>query len=385
MTLRKNQAELKHFVRRATEIIGEPSRPLNLESTMSSWLVRQARRVAVFGLDDEPSVRVFHRGLDGNAVIYGLEQFELKMDAEPVTLLRFINPFSEGCGGPLDEVWAVAERRYQRLYRLLRRATQERHQKLAPIMRVEDRQRLWDNTIGFLQRGEEALERFGVPLKRGVLLMGEPGNGKTMAARWLYTQCVRSGLTWRTVKTEQYEMARCHGEASGLFQLDEPGIILFDDFDRGMRDRDDFGSSPDHATFLSELDGVELRSGVVYLFTTNAKLKDLDPAFRRPGRIDQIIRFPRPDGGLRRRLIVELWPAELVAGIPVEEIVQTTDGLTFAEVEEIKKLLVLRYLDEQRWDWPWAWNQFQQRSDEPAAQRPMGFAINGHGNGRKRF
>ena len=245
-----------------------------------------------------------------------------------------------------------------------------------------EQERLWNNTLGFLERGEEALERFGVTLKRCVLLTGQPGNGKTMAARWLLSQANKLGYAWRTVRAEEYEMARHHGSAHGMFELDRPGIILFDDLDSALRDREDVGESPDHATFLSELDGLEVRRGVVYLFTSNAKVKDIDPAFRRPGRIDQIIHFPRPDAALRRRLIEELWPREIVENIPVEEIVEKTEGQCFAEVEEIKKLLVMRFLDKRTWDWPWAWESFQNRMEETVPRRPLGFirtpGKNGH-------
>ena len=82
-----------------------------------------------------------------------------------------------------------------------------------------------------LQRSEMALERFGVATRRGVLLLGDPGNGKTMACRWLFSQCCRSGLEWSNVTAAMYEDARAEREVPGLFRLDGPGIILFDDFE----------------------------------------------------------------------------------------------------------------------------------------------------------
>jgi hypothetical protein len=118
------------------------------------------------------------------------------------------------------------------------------------------------------------------------------------------------------------------------------------------------------------------------LFTSNAKVKDIDPAFRRPGRIDQIIHFPRPDAPLRRRLIEEHWPKEIVENIPVAEVVENTEGKCFAEVEELKKLLVMRFLDTRAWDWPWAWESFEHRMEESEPRRPIGFtrgpSKNGH-------
>ena len=98
---------------------------------------------------------------------------------------------------------------------------------------------------------------------------------------------------------------------SRLFDLDRPGIVLFDDLDHALRNRDDAMATLEQARFLSELDGVRLRQGIVYLFTTNAGIDDLDPAFRRPGRIDHMIRFSPPDADLRREFIANCWPREI--------------------------------------------------------------------------
>ena len=159
-----------------------------------------------------------------------------------------------------------------------------------------------------------------------------------------------------------------------MFDLDEPGIVLFDDFDSGLRDRTDNGATRDHSTFLSNLDGVKLRTGIVYLFTSNLKRHELDPAARRPGRIDLFVEFPRPDAELRRQYFVNHWVAEARDKTPVEEAVRSTDGFSFAELDELKKLLVLRYLDTEAWDWSWARHEFARRSDGSRDQPRIGFA-----------
>ena len=59
---------------------------------------------------------------------------------------------------------------------------------------------------------------------------------------------------------------------------------------------------------------------------------------------------------------------------PVEEAVRSTDGFSFAELDELKKLLVLRYLDTEAWDWSWARHEFARRSDGSRDQPRIGFA-----------
>lgn len=383
MSIKDGQADLSYVLQRGGELLRSTVRALAVDGEMSSFLAREARKEETQGLGTEPPIRMFHSGSHGSLVLCGFVSYSVQVGDSRVPLLRVHNPFTDDFCGPLNDLWIVSTDEYQRLYRWLRRGVKEKVREVAPIMDPADKQALWDNTIGFLQRGEEALEKFGVPLKRGVLLLGEPGNGKTMAARWLYTEALKNGLDWRTVTAESYDAARSHGSAHDLFQLEQPGIVLFDDFDTSLRDREDFGPDRDQSTFLSELDGIRIRRGVVYLFTSNAKLQHLDPAFKRPGRIDRIIYFQKPPADQRKRLIVEHWPAEIVAGIPVDEVVAATDGCCFAEVEEIKKLFVMRYLDTRAWDWEWALQSFKERAKDTSPDRSIGFRSNlpQHSNG----
>lgn len=378
MQFQQNQADLDYLLNRASEFLGEPVRPLTLSHEMAFHLHRNARVEDVGGLGLSQPVRMFNSGSHGHPVMMGMERYVVTLGETEghrrLSLVRVVNPFAAGYPpNLLGELWVAPATDYLRLYRWLRRAAKREVEEIAPVMQADEQKRLVDNTIGFLQRGEEALKRFGIPLKRGVLLIGTPGNGKTMACRWLHAQAMKLGLEWRTVSAEDYDMARSGGSAHMLFDLTEPGIVLFDDFDTGLRNREDTGGAGDQSMFLSELDGMEIHRGVVYLFTTNAKLKDLDPAFRRPGRIDQIIRFPYPDADLRRRLIVEHWPQEVVENVPVEEIVNATEERSFAEVDELKKLLVMRFLDEDEWNWEWAWEAFQNSATHDEQDRSLGF------------
>jgi ATP-dependent 26S proteasome regulatory subunit len=210
-------------------------------------------------------------------------------------------------------------------------------------------------------------------MKRGVLLSGQPGNGKTMACRWLAGQCRRHGLLWSTVSAEQYTNACGSRSVPNLFQLKSPGIILFDDFDQALRDRESVHDTDRQSTFLTELDGIRPKVGVVYLFTTNQELNRLDPALCRPGRIDVVIRFPRPDVSLRRQLIQQTWHRDLRTALDVDRVVTETDGLSFAEIEELRTLLVLHFLDTHRWNWAAARRALGHRREEEPLQRPIGF------------
>ena len=380
MALRRNQVEIARFLKAAARELGRACLPFDCDSDVEAALKKNSARPRVVGFEDAPALRGIGSSVDGHWMKFGMQRFEVRvaegdvLHRHDVSVVRMYCPDSCDSLNPVEDIWAVPEADYRRLYRFLRRAVREETVYRAPLMRAEDRQRLFENTIGFLKKGQAALERFGVPLKRGVMLLGEPGNGKTMAARWLESEAYQHGLQWRTVSAEDFDRLSSRAKAHELFDLDEPGIVLFDDFDSGLRDRTDNGATRDHSTFLSNLDGVKLRTGIVYLFTSNLKRHELDPAARRPGRIDLFVEFPRPDAELRRQYFVNHWVAEARDKAPVEEAVRSTDGFSFAELDELKKLLVLRYLDTEAWDWSWARHEFARRSDGSRDQPRIGFA-----------
>ncbi|MCI0377158.1 MAG: ATP-binding protein [Gemmataceae bacterium] len=161
-----------------------------------------------------------------------------------------------------------------------------------------------------------------------------------------------------------------------LFTVQRRGVIFFDDMDLALRDRDKVNETDDQSIFLTALDGIQIKEGMAFVFTTNCPLDLIDRAFKRPGRIDLALNFQPPSAELRRRLI-ERWHPDLRAGLDVEAAVDSTQGYSFAEIEELRNLLILRYADAGEWDWTWALEQFAENRDDLALRhrRPLGFVI----------
>jgi cell division protease FtsH len=371
-------SEIRRGLRLAEQDLGAPARAVSLTWNIEQMLLRVARREGRRGLDGGAAHLEFSSGRPGHELKFGLERFRVNTPDGPLRVVRVIAPQATYDPDACYEFWAVARADYLPLYRFLRAELRREQRAEPPIMRSEDQARLWDNSVGFLRRGSEVLRRYGVPQKRGILLLGEPGNGKTMACRWLRWECERRGLEWRSVSAEEYDEERRGGNAHQLFELCRPGMVFFDDVDMALRDRGADDPTPDRSTFLGALDGLSRHQGVVYVFTSNAKASQIDPAFRRPGRIDLVMSFPPPDAALRRQLIERTWHADLLANVAVDQIVAATDGLSFAEVEEVKKLLVLGYLHTNCWNWDGAWRLFRSGRGDSDASRRIGFITNGH-------
>lgn len=288
------------------------------------------------------------------------------------------------------DLFVVSRADYIRLFRIAVRAGREDVPSAPPPVLPRDQMdTLRLNTLGYLDRANlKRIKDLGGRARRGLLLTGPPGNGKTSACRWLYEECRRQGLEYTLVSPDAYQAARrsCNPVAAvkELFTVSRRGVIFFDDMDIALRDRNTVKETDDQAVFLSALDGIEVHEGVVYVFTTNCGLDLIDPAFKRPGRIDLVLHFARPSADLRRELIGR-WHADIRAGIDVELAVEQTEGFSFAEAEELKNLLILRHLDAGGWDWAWAMEQFRQNRQDLAAEasRRVGFtelapALNGH-------
>jgi hypothetical protein len=309
--------------------------------------------------------------------------------------IRFARVVAQTHGDYVEEAYdfyVVGRADYVRLFRIAKRASRERGAgETPPVMAPEQLETLRQNTIGYLDRNNlRRIKELGGRPKRGLLLTGPPGNGKTSACRWLLNECLRMGYEHQEVGPDAYQAARksCNPveAVKNLFAVNRRGIIFFDDMDIALRDRNTVKETDDQAVFLGALDGITPNEGVVYVFTTNCPLSLIDPAFKRPGRIDLVLHFDLPTAELRRALI-DRWHADIREAIDVDAAVADTDGFSFAEIEEVKNLLILRYVDVRAWDWPWALHQFRENRQELAKEaRHVGFtlpepATNGNGHG----
>lgn len=294
--------------------------------------------------------------------------------------VRFAHDERYNCWG-LDFI-AVDRKDYLSLYRVaLRRRRDQAPPSHPPVLSEEQLDLLWKNTIGYLEPDNlEKIKAYGGRAKRGVLLTGSPGNGKTMACRWIWEACRQKRWEYRLVTPDVYRAARSRGAIDDLFSVERCGIIFFDDMDLALRDRDKVHETEDQAVFLSAMDGIAVHEGLVFVFTTNCSLDLIDRAFKRPGRLDVVLHFRTPDADLRGRLM-QRWHEDIRLNIDFEQAIASTDGYSFAEIEELKNLLVMHFMNSGKWNWNWALKQFQINRSEFSARPPRQLGL-GFGQAR---
>jgi len=122
----------------------------------------------------------------------------------------------------------------------------------------------------------------GQHLKRGVLLHGAPGTGKTHTVRYLISQL--PGLTVIVISGRALGRIR---EACSVARSLQPAVIVVEDVDLIAEQREARpGEHPLLFQLLNEMDGLNSAADVTFLLTTN-RADLLEPALaERPGRVD---------------------------------------------------------------------------------------------------
>lgn len=140
----------------------------------------------------------------------------------------------------------------------------------------------------------EAVARYGVPPKRGVLLEGPYGTGKSLAAAITMRKAVES--KWTFINLADADLLAIAVEMASWY---EPAVIFAEDIDAVMAGED---RTSDMDTVLNVVDGIEKDKRIIIVLTTN-HVERINSAFLRPGRLDAIIQFSPPDAKCAERLL----------------------------------------------------------------------------------
>lgn len=187
----------------------------------------------------------------------------------------------------------------------------------------------------------ELLSKHGQHLKRGLLLHGPPGTGKTHTVRYLLGR-----LTEATVVVVSGRAMHLLSAAVTMARRLTPSVVVFEDVDLVAEDRAySHGPQPLLFELLNRIDGVDADVDVTFVLTTN-RVETLERALvDRPGRIDLAIEVARPDAAAREKLL-RLYARELTLDLPdASRLVAATDGVTASFMRELVRRAVLRQLE----------------------------------------
>lgn len=184
----------------------------------------------------------------------------------------------------------------------------------------------------------ESLKNAGRKLKRGVLLHGKPGTGKTLTAMYLSSEMKERTVLLVTGRGQGAIERACH-----FARWLEPSMVLIEDVDLIAEARSQLqgGNTALLLELLNEMDGLAEDLDVLFVLTTN-RPEILEPALAaRPGRIDQAYEVPLPDAECRRRLF-DLYSKGLTLKVEnLETFVKRTAGASGAFISELLRKAAL--------------------------------------------
>ncbi len=197
--------------------------------------------------------------------------------------------------------------------------------------------------VDFLKTPKKYQE-MGAKIPTGVLLVGNPGTGKTLLARAVAGE---AGVNFLHISGSDFVEMFVGVGASRVRDLFEqgrrmaPSIIFIDEIDAVGRARGaGLGGGHDEREqtlnqMLVEMDGFDNKDGVIVLAATN-RPDVLDPALLRPGRFDRQVNVSLPD--LKERcaiLAVHAKKIPLGADVVLERVARATPGMSGADLANI--------------------------------------------------
>jgi transitional endoplasmic reticulum ATPase len=141
-----------------------------------------------------------------------------------------------------------------------------------------------------------------VPLKRGVLLEGVYGTGKSLAAYIVAKHAEANGWTFI------YLNSVAHLQKAIFFAKQyAPAVVFAEDVDRVLAGE----RTMEMNEILNTIDGIDTKASEIITVLTTNHIEMINPAMLRPGRLDAIISFETPDSKSVERLI-RMYGRELI-------------------------------------------------------------------------
>jgi SpoVK/Ycf46/Vps4 family AAA+-type ATPase len=167
--------------------------------------------------------------------------------------------------------------------------------------------------------------------KRGILLYGEPGCGKSGIIQLLSNQLLElNGIVINIKSQEDIEMFTEFIQTFRKIEPNRPLVVLLEDIDSLAGD-DRYSTSK----LLNILDGVKQIDGVVYIATTNYPEKLQERLTNRPSRFDRRYKIELPNEDIRRAYITNKLTEDDLSKIDIEDWIKMTEGMSLSHLKEV--------------------------------------------------
>ena len=212
----------------------------------------------------------------------------------------------------------------------------------ANVQGIDEAKEELTEVVDFLKNPDK-YTRLGGRIPKGVLLVGNPGTGKTLLSRAVAGE---AGVPFFTISGSDFVEMFVGVGASRVRDLfaqgkkNAPCIIFIDEIDAVGRQRRRLRGGHDEREqtlnqLLVEMDGFESNEGVILMAATN-RPDVLDPALLRPGRFDRQVVVDMPDiKGREGILRVHMKKTPLANDVDPVLLAKGTPGFTGADLENL--------------------------------------------------
>jgi len=188
---------------------------------------------------------------------------------------------------------------------------------------IDDIKSFWDR--------KEKYKEYKFIHKRGILMYGEPGCGKSGIIQLIVNDLIiRDGIVINIKDNEEVERFLDFIPTFRNIEPNRPIIVILEDLD-SIAGENSYSTSK----LLNILDGVKQIEGVVYIATTNYPERLQERITNRPSRFDRRYKVEQPNDEIRRAYIINKLNDEDKKGVDVEMWVEKTKGMSLSHLKEV--------------------------------------------------
>ncbi|OIK17270.1 ATPase [Bacillus sp. MUM 116] len=191
----------------------------------------------------------------------------------------------------------------------------------------------------FFSESGSFFKTYDIPYKRGILLYGKPGNGKTTLVKSIASSIHAPVAYWQITEfTSSYTIKEVFTSVLKL----TPMVLVIEDID----------SMPSNvrSVFLNVLDGATSREGIFLIGTTNYPEK-IDPALmNRSGRFDRAYEIKVPNKELRYKYLINKKIDQILDEVEIQQVVEATKEFSYAQLNELYTSIALEWHYDQTVD-----------------------------------
>lgn len=215
------------------------------------------------------------------------------------------------------------------------------------LVLADDLKRVIRQDFNQFLKSETRYNQLGTAWRRGALLIGPPGNGKTHCVRALIKELDVPCLYVQSLAHSHYTSEQMWDQVFSRARGLRPCVLVLEDLDSLVDDEN-------RSFFLNQLDGFQRNHGMMILATTNHVDRIDSSIVDRPSRFDRKYHFRIPTkaqrseffSGWQKRLAQETgWDDS-----DIDHLAMVTDGFSFAYLKELVVSSVMQWMHDSNED-----------------------------------